>query len=64
MKNVTTIKEVNTSAFVISLVEANSKYYVVYGRASDAKVTRSEPISDYRIADYYFELKMKDMLVH
>lgn len=64
MKQVTTIKEINAKDFVISLVEGNGKYYVLYGTTLEGRIHRSEPISDYNIASYYFDLKMKDILTH
>lgn len=64
MKQVITIKEINAKDFVISLVEGSGKYYVLYGTTLEGRIRRSEPISDYNIASYYFDLKMKDILTH
>ena len=64
MKQVTTIKEITAKDFVISLVEGGGKYYVLYGTTLEGRIHRSEPIRDYSIASYYFDLKMKDILTH
>lgn len=55
----TTIKLISTHRYEIGLYEIEGQYIVAYSSSENAVV--GEPIADFNIASYLFEMKRKEL---
>lgn len=62
-----TIKQISTKNYEIAIVELpDGRYCVFYGHPEDdfEKYTSSEPMYDYKLASYMFDLKLRELEGH